>query len=495
MRAVAIHGCRRFLPQCRPSCLFFAPNRSKLMPETFCLSRLAFSWPAVLLCVGFVASGCNPATPQLTQQAGSPPSSAPAASATPATSPPAEQSSTAVGEPSKATATTKEEHLTEQSRLVVDSPRPDDWFGTAVAIAGNYALVGSGGDDEQGEDFGAAYFFERQDGNAWKRVAKLHGDDIQRHVRFGYAVALSETIAVVGAERAAAFSGAVYVFERREQGVWKQTAHLNASDHHESQLFGARVALSGRRLIVGAQQDNGKGGSAGAAYLFEREDDGSWREVAKLTGSDTAKSDQFGAAVALSGDVAVVGSRHNENNTGTAYVFERKDDTWLQTARLKAREPIAFGQFGISVGVADRTILVGEWRSKLKGEQTGAVHTFRRDASGTWQPADLLVANDATAGDAFGYAIAMHGDKAVIGTLPNTAGARNASAYVFQAVPPDGDWQQIAKLTPSDSKADDHFGSAVAIDGNTVLIGAEQAANKAGAAYVFQVDADTRSPN
>jgi hypothetical protein len=440
---------------------------------------------AILALAALGVAGCESASPAPMKQANRPQLS----SAVPRVKTvPGEERHKSAGVHAKPS-TSGPKPVTEAIRLESHAPASKDWFGTAVAVSGCYAVIGSGGDDTQGMDAGAAYVYQQQDDKNWRQVAKLHGDDISDHVRFGYSVALDDRIAAVGAERSGTFAGSVYVFERDEDNTWHQTAKLQASDRHPSQLFGARVAISGQRLLIGAQQDSVKYSSAGAAYLFEREEDGSWRQTAKFIGSDSAKSDQFGGAVAISGDVALVGSRHNDNNTGSAYVFEPTDGAWQQTAKLKAAVPTNYGQFGISLGVSSQTIMVGEWRNAIKGSQAGAVYVFRQGESGEWQPAKILFANDATPDDTFGYAVAVHRDRAVIGTLRMRGHDRNSSAYIFERTASD-DWQQTAKLIASSGGSEDHFGSAVAIDNATVVVGAESDGDdSSSAAYLFPINA------
>jgi hypothetical protein len=172
---------------------------------------------------------------------------------------------------------------------------------------------------------------------------------------FGSAVAISGDTAVVGAPRddhavnAEWDKGSAYVFERDAggEGAWGEVAKLTASDAAENDFFGASVAMDGDRLVVGAWNDDGKG----AAYVFER-DAGAWSEVAKLTASDAAADDGFGDPVAIDGDTVVVGAvlddhevnGGDEDEKGSAYVFERDAGgagAWGEVARLTASDAAA----------------------------------------------------------------------------------------------------------------------------------------------------------
>lgn len=372
-------------------------------------------------------------------------------------------------------------------RLAPDDLKENDFFGTSVAIHGKRMLVGAHGDDDEGVDFGCAYVYELDEGKAWNLTATLRPAGIKRHIRFGQELALWEDIAVVAAEGA----HTVYVFERGTEGTWMQTARLEPSDPDKTQLLGSDVSLDRNLLVIGAEQDAKLQRNAGAAYLFERQTDGSWRELVKLTSDDLTANDQFGAAVAISGKTVIVGSRHNDKNTGSAYVFQPDvAGKWRQVAKLKSpsADPKTFwSQFGIAVAVSGKTVLVGEWRSRKAGQEAGAAHVFEPDEAGQWRCVQTLVAADASPSDCFGYAVAIHEDRAVVGTLRHVDGPRCGSSYLFSRGE-GGTWQQTAKLAPSDSRPFDQFGSAVTLSDNLVIVGAESLHGKTenpGAVYVF----------
>jgi hypothetical protein len=120
------------------------------------------------------------------------------------------------------------------------------------------------------------------------------------------------------------------VFERQGDGSWLEVDKLNASDGAADDRFGGSVSLSGTRALVGAEFDDDLGDLSGSAYVFERQGDGSWLEVHKLTASDGAAGDKFGTA-SLSGDRALVGARVHDD-MGSAYVYDNLFPTAVETA-------------------------------------------------------------------------------------------------------------------------------------------------------------------
>jgi hypothetical protein len=167
---------------------------------------------------------------------------------------------------------------TEVTRLYASDAAEGNEFGISLALAGGVAVFGAVGAARPGRGSGAAYVFEPRD-DKWTETARLAASDAVMGESFGFAVAASKDIVVVGAPFAAKGTGAAYLFERRA-GVWTETAKLEASDKAPTRAFGSTVALSESTVVVGNGLD-AKGANPGAAYVFERRG-GSWTQVAKL---------------------------------------------------------------------------------------------------------------------------------------------------------------------------------------------------------------------
>ena len=194
-------------------------------------------------------------------------------------------------------------------KLIADDGAGYDYFGFSVAISGDLAIVGASGDDDEGEDVGSAYIFRRE-GASWVQEAKLTASDGAAGDNFGYsAVAISGDLAIVGAyadDDKGAASGSAYVF-RREGASWVQEYKLLPDDGASGDFFGKSVAIFGDRAIVGAPEDDDKGEGSGSVYVFRREG-ASWVQEYKLLAEDGAEWDVFGSSVAISADAAIVGA-------------------------------------------------------------------------------------------------------------------------------------------------------------------------------------------
>jgi len=397
---------------------------------------------------------------------------------------------------------------TEVAKLTASDAAAGDYFGRSVSLNGDTLVVGVRYADA-GANSGSAYVFERNVGGAdsWGQVAKLTASDAWLGAEFGLSVSISGDTIIVGAQRdrgAGNGTGSAYVFVRNAGGAdsWGEVAKLTASDATSGDRFGSSVSISGDTVGVGARSDDDGGAYSGSAYVFARNAGGAdnWGEVAKLTASDAAMEDYFGASISISGDTVVVGANGDDDAgsaSGSAYVFERNTggaDSWGQVAKLTASDAAADDWFGISVSLSGETVVVGALWDDDAGSNSGAAYVFERNMGGadSWDEVAKLTASDAAASDVFGWSVSLSGDTVVVGAInDDDAGARSGSAYVFERNTGGADsWGQMAKLTASDAAAEDLFGSSVSISGNTVVVGADQdddAGTNSGSAYTYTI--------
>ena len=452
----------------------------------------------------------------------------------------------------------------ETAKLIASDAAADDEFGTSVALDGDTAVIGARQDDDNGSQSGSAYVFTKVSG-VWSQKAKLIASDGAANDEFGISVAVDGDTAVIGARQGDTRNGAAYVFTK-VSGVWSQKAKLTADDGAADDEFGISVAVEGDTAVIGAYQDDDHGDLFGSAYVFTQDSSGGWRQRDKLTASDGAARDRYGYSVGVSGDTVVVGAYSddsNEANTGAAYFLripgwtDIPDSTATTTSHIvtgltndeehtfqvrgvnaagaglasaRARgtptfaipdrptgfaaaagdtvvdlswddpedstidkyqlleiiqggklstastdDPLVRGDgFGISVTVDGNTAVIGAYKDDDAGADSGSAHVFTRSSStAAWSWAAKLTASDAAANDEFGISVAIEGDTIVVGAHQNDADDRDndeGAAYVFIKV--SGVWGQKAKLTASDAAADDGFGISVAVHDDTVVVGA-----------------------
>ena len=366
-------------------------------------------------------------------------------------------------------------------------------FGAALSMSGNYVLIGAPKKEGAGRNSGAAYVFERR-GTEWVEQAKLVASDEMRGDYFGISVALDERTALVGAHRANepfADGGAVYVFERTGE-IWNQTAKLLAPDGDHFAYFGFSVGLDANTAIVGAIRDGEAGENAGAAYVFVKDQFG-WVPQAKLLGNNTDSEDRFGYAVDVDGDFAIVTSPRNRG-IGAAYIYRREGTEWEQKRnRVRIRmipiDPDGATSFGVSVTISGDTAVIGATGGVIGDKESGAAYVFTQNEPPFWNQHTKLAAGDRQSGDQLGFAVAISGDEIIAGAPTHNAGGRaSGAAYIFERNE-EAKWVESGKLSDGETASEDQFGTAVAISGNIAIAGAQQAddvAPNAGAAYIFE---------
>jgi ankyrin repeat protein len=321
---------------------------------------------------------------------------------------------------------------TQQQKLTAGDPAGGAYFGDSVAISGDTVVVGAPFLFQASRP-GAAYVFVRTDG-VWSQQQKLTAPDGTARDFFASAVAVSGDTAVVGSPDHfdfGTFAGAAYVFVRSGT-VWSQQQKLRASDAAANDVFGESVAISADTVVVGNElDDNAAGADAGAAYVFVRSGT-VWSQQQKLTASDAAANDRLGFSVTVSGDTAVLGAPYNGSQAGAAYVFVRSGALWSQQQKLAGSDTVANDQFGWSVALSGDIAVVGSRLDDDAGGDSGSAYVFA-GSEGVWSQQQKLTASDAGANDTFGSSVAVSGSTAVIGSPSDAdAGSFSGSAYVYE---------------------------------------------------------------
>lgn len=351
-----------------------------------------------------------------------------------------------------------------------------DEFGFSVAFSCDTALIGACYDNDNGHFSGSAYVFTCSN-NTWIEQVKLLASDGTHGDQFGYSVALSGDTALIGAPFDDSGKGSAYVFTR--SGItWTQQAKLTASDSVAKDYFGQSVSLDGDTTLIGTYGDDGKG----SVYVFTRSEM-NWTEQQKLFALDGEIGDLFGISISISGDTAIIGAKYDKNNgnmTGSAYVFSRNENNWIQQQKLLAPDGEDGDWFGWSISVDGDTALIGANGDHDKGYNSGAAYVFTRSDI-IWTYQGKLFASDGAEYDDFGCSVALSNDTALIGA--SRKNNYKGLAYIFTRTKTT--WAQQAKLFPSDGAAVGCFGFCVSLDGNTALIGAPTDDSGIGSAYIF----------
>ena len=312
----------------------------------------------------------------------------------------------------------------EEAKLLPDDPWHGDYFGYSVSLDGNTALVGAHYDDDNGTKSGSAYVF-RFDGSQWVQEAKLVPADGAAEDWFGCAVSISGNTALVGArydDDNGNASGSAYVFHF-DGSQWVQEAKLLDSAGHSGNYFGDELIIEGDTAMIGAP-----GGDGGAVIVYEFNGT-QWNEEAKLLGSDGAAADFFGCSIALEGNSALIGAWGHDNE-GAAYVFRFDGGQWVEEAKLVPSDT-GHKQFGACVSLDGDTALIGAAKDDEKGLYSGSAYIFRFDGS-QWAEETKLLASDGQEDDQLGQCVAIGGGTIMVGAhFDDDMGEDSGSVYVY----------------------------------------------------------------
>lgn len=400
--------------------------------------------------------------------------------------------------------------ITEVEKLIAADGAGADYFGYSVAVDGDTAVIGAYGDDDLGNESGAAYIYTRDAAGAWSQQQKLTASDGVADDRFGWVVAVEGDIAVVGRESYDYFTppnGAAYVFTRDSAGVWTERQKLTAYDGFAGDRFGESLAMSGNTIVVGAKGDDDQGTYSGSVYVFTSDSAGAWSLQQKLIANQGASADWFGGALDIDGDTAVITASGYDfsptiADSGIVYVFTRDGSgVWTEQQGLLPSDP-ASNLYGQSVAVNGDSVVIGASVDDQTGVNAGAAYVFTRDSTGAWNDQQKLTASDAAAGDYFGQSVDIEGTTLVIGAYGDDDNGTDAgSAYAFTR-DSTGVWNEQVKLLASDGVDYDYLASAtkaVGLSAGTVVAGARLADTAAGAsvgsAYVFEIAPSADAPD
>lgn len=243
--------------------------------------------------------------------------------------------------------------------------------------------------------------------------------------------------------------------------------------------FGIDLALDGDRLVVATSDKY----HAPAAYVYERGETG-WGQTATLAPPNPGGHDGFGLGIAIDGGVVVVGAPFYDvagvRNAGAAFVFEVEDGKWTCTATLTHGNAAVLDGFGAAVSVDGDRILVGASGTKQGGDDTGSVYMFERSEEEPWRLAATLRLADGRAKDRFGWDAVLDGDTAVISASGRDVHSdADGAAYVFRLN--GGEWELEATITEPGGEGY-IFPTSLDLDGNRLVAGAASS----HAAHVFE---------
>lgn len=374
-------------------------------------------------------------------------------------------------------------------------PASSDQFGNAIAMRNGLAVVGSWYDTEGSNYYaGSAYIF-RWDGANWVQEAKLQPADLKYYDQFGQVVATDGTKVVVGCpgqDGAGTDRGAAYVYAL-SGGTWVEEGKLLPSDPWDYDYFGQSVAISGTAVVVGAPREESTGTDKGAVYAFRKSSLFGWVEERKVSASDGANSDQFGSTVVLEGTTLMVGATYRDSgavDAGQVYVLQNSGTSWTEDEVIVPSDPSGYAYFGSAIALRGNLAVIGAGRKDSGGlADSGAAYVFNL-VSSTWTESQILTASTLVASDYFGQSVATDGTTIVVGA-PGTDLPSSGAGAAYSFIARFGTWTVEQRLQGLNVSGGEALGTSVAVDGKRAFSGAineDGAASYSGAVYGYSVN-------
>lgn len=320
----------------------------------------------------------------------------------------------------------------------------NDRFGIQVILRGDELFVGSLSDSVINDD-GAVYIFSRDNSGTWYESAKLippPNSNTGSNSFFATALSIDGDTLLVGSshdDAAGGNAGAVFVYESDASGSWSyQTTILPPPS--STQFFGIALSLEGNTALVGASWDADIGIRAGAAFIYERDVSGNWSLQDKLHDNDGMPDDNFGQKVLLRNATAIVGAPWNDEigtDAGAVYVFEKDNSgTWSQSTKILASNGIQSDFFGSSIAFDGDILVIGApgHDSIINGNGSGGAYVFQKSTGGTWSEELILVPSDAAPNDQYGVTVTLDLNTLAIGStsVKDLLGDRLGASVLYE---------------------------------------------------------------
>eukprot|EP01084_Bolivina_argentea_P086168 155749_1 len=376
-----------------------------------------------------------------------------------------------------------------------DGPITNQYYGAATAISNNTAFIGALGDTG---NIGAVYVFNYIN-SSWQQTQKIKPSDVGGS--FGNSIDFDPVNhdLLIGAPTHTNSRGAAYIFNQNiSTRMWEETQILLPVSAADLDKCGDDVAIENNIAVIGCAGDNDNGFNNGAVRIYEKST--TWTEIIKIIASDpsTQNGDNFGYSVDISNGVILVGSiGWGGAGQGAAYIIE-KDATctttgrvWCITHRLAPSDPMDYASFGIGSIDHDRLVV------SAYGFNDGVGKVYIYEYNGAqWGETDTITAYDGQSNDHFGMAVVLYDNTLVVGSPSHSDYDTNSgSVYVYQQL--NNNWTLTGKLSPTNVSAGAEAGylHTLSFVDNIILVGAPDnglLASNGGAAYIYQ---PTKAPS
>ncbi|WP_093144894.1 T9SS type A sorting domain-containing protein [Ulvibacter litoralis] len=310
-------------------------------------------------------------------------------------------------------------------------------YGGGVKISEDYLVVAAGRADVDGViRAGALYVYDNINDN-WELDTKIVASDLTNDAKLGMnptSLAIQGNTIIAGAPGENGWIGSVYIFTE-VAGVWEETQKITNPASQQDAAFGIGVSISGDYLLIGAQNVDQR---KGAAYIYVKNSSGMFEYEQTITASDRLDENFFGSSVSISGDQLIVGAYGADSEQGSAYVFEKDNQgTWTETQKLNGNPSTEATHFGWVTEIHEEHLVIAA--PHIYGFEAGEVYFYKKDNNGLWVEDQIVQGDDTEGEDFYGWSVAMYENEMIVGAARedhdvtgNNEESDAGSAYIFK---------------------------------------------------------------
>ncbi len=375
------------------------------------------------------------------------------------------------------------------------TPGTNERFGWSVSISGDKVAIGAPHEDSGADNSGTCYIYDFATGVPSPPVASIANPAPAIGDEFATSVSVSGNRLAIGNgldDQGGADSGRVYAYDLSSGGA-ALVATVENPDPLSGDRFGRSVSFAGDRLLTGAHGDNTGGSDVGSAYVFDFSGSPPLNPLFTINTPSISSAEEFGTAVAISGNIVVIGAHHDDKvgfqNSGTVFIYDRQSPTpQVPVLTIENPGPNLNDYFGSAVAISGNTVAIAAYQDDNPVTNSGTIYIYHWNSATPTVPVLAIPNPVPTAQDQFGNAIALSGSRLVVGCAKNEL-ADAGSAYVFDlsSVTPT---LPVATLDNPAPAGEDYFGTSVSISGTLVAIGApgdDTGAIDTGTAYLYDI--------
>ncbi|MCW1887008.1 choice-of-anchor D domain-containing protein [Luteolibacter flavescens] len=374
-----------------------------------------------------------------------------------------------------------------------------DEFGQAVSLHGSRLLV-TAPDDNSGisSDVGTAYVFDLASGTPSTALLTFNNSSPSAHEEFGYSVAIHGNLVAVGCQKddkVASNAGSVSLFNLGSATPELPWLVIDNPAPTTNDYFGTAVAVSGTKVVVSAYQDDTAGNNTGTVYIYDTTGPTPGTPAHTLLNPFPHAQDQFGNAIAITGNIVVVGCAKNDAgailDSGSVYIYDLASATpTVPVLTIDHPSPMAEDWFGHSVAISGSKVVVGANGRDAGALDAGTVYIY--DIASTSPTVPIRTLNNPTpaAEDEFGFSVGISGNRILVGCPYKEGGATDAGAVYLYDLSSATPGSPVATLVNPDPENEDYFGMAVGISGTRLVVGvpeSESMGTDSGCGYVYEI--------